>query len=55
MTQVTQLATTAASGAAFGGYKISGIGRETHKMALEQYSQTKNLLVSYSDAPMGFF
>ena len=42
-------------GAAFGGYKISGIGRETHKMMLEHYSQTKNLLVSYSTKPLGFF
>ncbi|HEX7658046.1 MAG TPA: aldehyde dehydrogenase family protein [Pseudonocardiaceae bacterium] len=43
------------AGAAFGGYKISGIGRETHKMMLEHYSQTKNLLVSYSDKPLGLF
>ncbi|HZU79398.1 MAG TPA: aldehyde dehydrogenase family protein [Acidimicrobiales bacterium] len=43
------------AGAAFGGYKISGVGRETHKMALEHYSQTKNLLVSYSTTPLGFF
>ncbi|CAA0123517.1 Long-chain-aldehyde dehydrogenase [Halioglobus japonicus] len=41
--------------AAFGGYKKSGIGRETHKMALEHYQQTKNLLVSYDNNPMGFF
>ncbi|WP_227370239.1 aldehyde dehydrogenase family protein [Halomonas sp. M20] len=41
--------------AAFGGYKKSGIGRETHKMALEHYQQTKNLLVSYDINPMGFF
>ena len=41
--------------AAFGGYKESGIGRETHKVALEHYQQTKNLLVSYSDNPLGFF
>ena len=34
--------------AAFGGYKQSGIGRETHKMMLDHYQQTKNLLVSYS-------
>ncbi|WP_017429694.1 acetaldehyde dehydrogenase ExaC [Vreelandella jeotgali] len=40
---------------AFGGYKKSGVGRETHKMALEQYQQTKNLLVSYDINPMGFF
>jgi len=43
------------AGAAFGGYKISGIGRETHKMMLEHYSQTKNLLVSYSTKPLGLF
>jgi aldehyde dehydrogenase len=43
------------AGAAFGGYKISGIGRETHKMTLEHYSQTKNLLVSYGTKPLGFF
>lgn len=41
--------------AAFGGYKKSGIGRETHKMMLEHYQQTKCLLVSYSPKPMGFF
>jgi len=41
--------------AAFGGYKQSGIGRENHKMMLEHYQQTKNLLVSYSTKPMGFF
>jgi aldehyde dehydrogenase len=41
--------------AAFGGYKKSGIGRETHKVALEHYQQTKNLLVSYDINPMGFF
>ncbi|WP_413721692.1 aldehyde dehydrogenase family protein [Sodalis sp. RH24] len=41
--------------AAFGGYKQSGIGRETHKMMLEHYQQTKCLLVSYSDQPMGLF
>jgi aldehyde dehydrogenase len=41
--------------AAFGGYKQSGIGRETHKMMLEHYQQTKNLLVSYSPKALGFF
>ena len=39
----------------FGGYKQSGIGRETHKMMLDHYQQTKNLLVSYDPKPMGFF
>ena len=41
--------------AAFGGYKKSGVGRETHKMMLEHYQQTKNLLVSYDVNPLGFF
>ncbi|GAB3629654.1 aldehyde dehydrogenase [Pandoraea terrae] len=41
--------------AAFGGYKQSGIGRENHKMMLDHYQQTKNLLVSYSQKPLGFF
>jgi aldehyde dehydrogenase len=41
--------------AAFGGYKKSGIGRETHKMMLDHYQQTKNVLVSYSDKALGFF
>ena len=41
--------------AAFGGYKKSGIGRENHKMMLDHYQQTKNLLVSYSTKPAGFF
>ena len=43
------------AGAAFGGYKISGIGRENHLMMLDHYSQTKNLLVSYSTKPLGLF
>nr|WP_090885961.1 aldehyde dehydrogenase [Evansella caseinilytica] len=41
--------------AAFGGYKGSGIGRETHRMMLSHYQQTKNLLVSYSNDALGFF
>ena len=41
--------------AAFGGYKNSGVGRENHRMMLEHYSQTKCLLVSYDQNPMGFF
>jgi len=41
--------------AAFGGYKQSGIGRETHSMMLDHYQQTKNLLVSYSPKVLGFF
>jgi len=40
---------------AFGGYKKSGIGRENHKMMLDHYQQTKNLLVSYDITPQGFF
>jgi aldehyde dehydrogenase len=43
------------AGAAFGGYKISGIGRENHKMMLDHYQQTKNQLISYSPNAMGFF
>ncbi len=41
--------------AAFGGYKKSGVGRETHKMMLDHYQQTKNILVSYDTNPLGFF
>ncbi|BDZ41631.1 putative aldehyde dehydrogenase [Paraoerskovia sediminicola] len=41
--------------AAFGGYKGSGVGRENHKMMLDHYQQTKNLLVSYSPDKLGFF
>ncbi|HEX4246404.1 MAG TPA: aldehyde dehydrogenase family protein [Pseudonocardia sp.] len=41
--------------AAFGGYKQSGVGRENHKMMLDHYQQTKNLLVSYSQNAQGFF
>ncbi len=41
--------------AAFGGYKQSGIGRETHRMMLNHYQNTKNLLVSYSPKKLGFF
>ena len=43
------------AGAAFGGYKVSGVGRETHKMMLDHYTQTKCLLVSYDPNPLGFF
>ena len=43
------------AGAAFGGYKSSGIGRENNALALDHYQQTKNLLVSYSEEPLGFF
>jgi len=43
------------AGAAFGGYKRSGFGRETHQMMLDHYSQTKNLLVSYEENPVGLF
>ena len=41
--------------AAFGGYKKSGFGRENHKMMLDHYQQTKNVLVSYSPKALGFF
>ncbi len=41
--------------ATFGGYKQSGIGRETHKLMLNHYQQVKNLLVSYTEKPLGFF
>jgi aldehyde dehydrogenase len=41
--------------AAFGGYKVSGVGRENHRMMLEHYSQTKCLLVSYDPKPLGLF
>jgi aldehyde dehydrogenase len=41
--------------AAFGGYKSSGIGRENHRMMLDHYQQTKNMLVSYSPKKLGFF
>ena len=43
------------AGAAFGGYKASGVGRETHKMMLDHYTQTKNVLVSYDPKALGFF
>ena len=41
--------------AAFGGYKQSGVGRENHKMMLDHYQQTKNILVSYSENKLGFY
>lgn len=41
--------------APFGGYKKSGFGRETHKMMLNHYRQTKNMLISYSKSKLGFF
>jgi aldehyde dehydrogenase len=43
------------AGAAFGGYKVSGVGRENHKMMLDHYTQTKCLLVSYDPKPLGLF
>lgn len=43
------------AGAPFGGYKQSGIGRENHKMMLDYYRQTKNMLISYSKKKLGFF
>jgi aldehyde dehydrogenase len=43
------------AGAPFGGYKKSGIGRENHKMMLDHYRQTKNMLINYSKEKLGFF
>ncbi|MEG0683263.1 MAG: aldehyde dehydrogenase family protein, partial [Raoultibacter sp.] len=43
------------SGAPFGGYKESGIGRETHKVMLEHYTQTKNIMINLSEEPSGFY
>ena len=43
------------AGAAFGGYKNSGVGRENHRMMLDHYSQTKCMLVSYDPSALGFF
>lgn len=43
------------AGAPFGGYKLSGIGRENHKMMLDHYRQAKNMLVSYNKNKLGFF
>jgi len=42
-------------GAPFGGYKTSGIGRETHKVILEHYTQTKNIMINLSESPSGFY
>ena len=42
-------------GAPFGGYKTSGIGRETHKVILEHYTQMKNIIINLSEAPSGFY
>ena len=41
--------------APFGGYKQSGIGRETHKVILEHYTQMKNIMINLSEAPSGFY
>ncbi|WP_455645576.1 aldehyde dehydrogenase family protein [Methanosphaera sp.] len=43
------------AGAPFGGYKASGIGRETHKMILDHYTQTKNIMINISEEPSGFY
>ena len=43
------------AGAPFGGYKESGIGRETHKVMLEHYSQLKNIMINLNDAPSAFY
>ena len=42
-------------GAPFGGYKASGIGRETHKVMLEHYTQMKNIMINLSESPTGFY
>ena len=42
-------------GSPFGGYKESGIGRETHKVILEHYTQMKNIMINLSEAPSGFY
>ena len=42
-------------GAPFGGYKQSGIGRETHKVMLEHYCQQKNIMINLSENPSGFY
>ncbi len=42
-------------GSPFGGYKNSGIGRETHKVILEHYTQMKNIMINLSEAPSGFY
>ena len=43
------------AGAPFGGYKESGIGRETHKVMLEHYSQTKNIMINLGEKPLGLY
>jgi acyl-CoA reductase-like NAD-dependent aldehyde dehydrogenase len=43
------------AGAPFGGYKESGIGRETHKMILNAYTQAKNIMINLNEAPSGFY
>ena len=43
------------SGSPFGGYKQSGIGRETHKVMLEHYCQTKNIMINLNEVPSGFY
>ncbi len=42
-------------GAPFGGYKESGIGRETHKVILQHYTQMKNIMINLSEEPSGFY
>lgn len=46
---------TIPAGAPFGGYKESGIGRETHKVMLEHYSQTKNIMINLGEKPLGLY
>ena len=42
-------------GAPFGGYKQSGIGRETHKVILDHYTQMKNIMINLAEVPTGFY
>lgn len=42
-------------GAPFGGYKTSGIGRETHKVILDHYTQMKNIMINIGETPTGFY
>lgn len=43
------------AGTPFGGYKQSGIGRETHKIILEHYSQMKNLYIDLKAKPSNLY
>ena len=43
------------AGAPFGGYKNSGIGRETDLSILDAYTQKKNIFINLNTAPSGFY